>query len=54
MLRIWRSRVARICRIVGRPLDAVVGRKVVASGRPVVLAVGLVVLVVVGDEIVRA
>jgi hypothetical protein len=38
-------------RIVGRPLDAVIGRKIVAMAVAVVLAVRLVVLVVVGDEI---
>ena len=40
-------------RVVGRPLDAVVPRHVVVVTVPVVLAVGLVVLLVVADQIVQ-
>ena len=51
MLRIWRVAQLVDRRVVGRALGAVVPRPVVGMAVLVVLAVGLVVLVVVGDEV---
>ena len=50
-LRRWRRRRARDLGIVGRALDPAVPRAVVRRPVAVVLAVGLVVLVVVGDQV---
>ena len=46
----WRRR-ARIVRVVGRALDPAVPRPVVVGAVPAALAVGVVVLLVVGDQI---
>ena len=52
-LRCWRSRSALISGIVGLALDAVVPGPVVVGPVAVALLVGLVVLLVVGDEVAQ-
>ncbi len=52
-LRFCRSRSARIAGVVGRPFDAAVPRQVVVVAVAVVLAVGLVVLLVVGNQVLQ-
>ena len=49
--RCWRRRQASTAGVVGRPLDPAVPRAVVALAVPVLLAVRLVVLLVVRDEV---
>ena len=51
--RFCRSRSARDRRVVGRPFDAAVPAQVVVLAVAVLLAVGLVVLLVVADEVVQ-
>ena len=51
MARRWRARRARILGVAGGPFGPAVPRAVVVGAVPVVLAVGLVVLGVVGDEV---
>ena len=53
MLRCWRDRSAFTAGIVGRALDAAVPRSIVALAVVVALAVGLVVLLVVGHEVAQ-
>ena len=52
-LRTWRPADREDVRVVGRPLDAAVPAPVVVAAVAVPLAVGLVVLLVVGDQVVE-
>ena len=52
-LRCWRARSASDLGVVGLPLDAAVPGAVVVGAVLVVLEVGLVVLLVVGDEVAQ-